>query len=144
MQPAETKVRLAALAVTLRRRSPWEATDLGLAMLQRWWRPVYAAHALILAPIALILVTLGWAFDAVWVAMLALWWLEPLYDRVVLHVLSRAVFGEVPTPLSVLRSWKDWTSGLIAGLTWYRMSFARSFNLPVRQLEGQRGRAARE
>jgi hypothetical protein len=117
---------------------------MGLAMLQRWWRPVYAAHALILVPIALILVTLGWAFDAVWVAMFVFWWLEPLYDRVVLHVLSRAVFGEVPTPLSVLRSWKDWTSGLIAGLTWYRMSFARSFNLPVRQLEGQRGRAARE
>jgi hypothetical protein len=144
VHPAESKLRLTALAVTLRRRSPWEATDLGLAMLQRWWRPVYAAHALILVPIALILVTLGWAFDAVWVAIFVFWWLEPLYDRVVLHVLSRAVFGEVPSALSVLRSWKDWTSGLVAALTWYRISFARSFNLPVRQLEGQRGRAARE
>ena len=26
--------------------------------------------------------------------MLVVWWLKPLYDRVVLHVLSRAVFGE--------------------------------------------------
>jgi hypothetical protein len=137
-------VQPADLAVTLRRRSPWEATDLGLAMLQRWWRPVYAAHALILVPIALILVTLGWAFDAVWVAMLAFWWLEPLYDRVVLHVLSRAVFGEVQTPLSVLRSWKDWTRGLAGALTLDRIDMARSFNLPVRQLEDQRGRGARE
>jgi len=137
VQPAE-------LAVTLRRRTPWEATDLGLAMLQRWWRPVYAAHALILVPVALVLVTLGWALDAVWAAMLAFWWLEPLYDRVVLHVLSRAVFGEVATPRSVLASWRDWTGGMFGALTWDRIDFARSFNLPVRQLEGSRGRAARE
>jgi hypothetical protein len=140
-------VQPADLSVALRRRSPWEATDLGLAMLQRWWRPVYAAHALVLVPIALVLVALGWAFDAVWLAMLAIWWLEPLYDRVVLHVLSRAVFGEISRPLSVLRSWKDWKSGLLAALTLQRTilwDLARSFNLPVRQLEGQKGREARE
>ena len=112
-------------------------------MLQRWWRPVYAAHATVLVPIAFIVVTLGWAFDAVWVAMLALWWLEPLYDRAVLHVLSRAVFGEVPAARSVLRSWRQWAGGLFTGLTFDRFDMARSFNLPVRQLEGQRGRDAR-
>ena len=73
MQPAN-------IAVTLRRRSPWEATDLGLAMLQRWWRPVFAAHAMVLVPISLVLVALGWAYDAVWVAIVAIWWLEPVYD----------------------------------------------------------------
>jgi hypothetical protein len=142
--PAENKLRLTALAVALRRRSPWEATDLGLAMLQRWWRPVYAAHALVLVPVALILVALGWALDAVWVAMFVFWWLEPLYDRVVLHVLSRAVFGEVPTVGSVMRAWKEWTRGLVWALTFDRIDMARSFNLPVRQLEGSRGREARE
>jgi hypothetical protein len=145
VQPAENKIRLTALAVALRRRSPWEATDLGLAMLQRWWRPVYAAHALVLGPIALILVTLGWAFDAVWVAMFVFWWLEPLYDRVVLHVLSRAVFGEVPTARAVLLSAREWLrTGLIGALSLDRIDMARSFNLPVRQLEGSRGREARE
>ena len=138
MQPAD-------LTVALRRRSPWEATDLGLAMLQRWWRPVYAAHALVVAPIALALVALGWAFDAVWAGMLAFWWLEPLYDRVVLHVLSRAVFGEIAGPFSVLRSWREWTRGLAGALLWFdRFDMARSFNLPVRQLEGSRGREARD
>jgi hypothetical protein len=141
---AENKVRLTTLAVALRRRSPWEATDLGLAMLQRWWRPVYAAHALVLVPVALILVALGWAFDAVWLAMLVFWWLQPLYDRVVLHVLSRAVFGEAPGVLSVLGSWRVWTKGLFWALTFERIDMARSFNLPVRQLEGSRGREARE
>ncbi|HEV8106633.1 MAG TPA: hypothetical protein VGP97_03855 [Burkholderiales bacterium] len=144
MQPADSKVRLTALAVELRRRSPWEATDLGLAMLQRWWRPVYTAHALVVAPLALVLVALGWAFDAVWAAMLVFWWLEPLYDRVVLHVLSRAVFGEIVSPRSVFAAWREWTRGLIGALTLDRFDMARSFNLPVRQLEGSRGREARE
>jgi hypothetical protein len=137
-------VQPADLSVALRRRSPWEATDLGLAMLQRWWRPVYAAHALVVAPVALVLVALGWAFDAVWAAMLVFWWLEPLYDRVVLHVLSRAVFGEMVSPRSVFAAWREWTRGLIGALTLDRFDMARSFNLPVRQLEGSRGREARE
>jgi hypothetical protein len=113
-------------------------------MLQRWWRPVYAAHALVLVPVAFVVITLGWAFDALWAAMLALWWLEPLYDRVVLHILSRAVFGEVSSAFSVLGAWRSWSSGLLAALTYDRIDMARSFNLPVRQLEGQRGREARQ
>jgi len=140
----DARVQPADLSVALRRRSPWEATDLGLAMLQRWWRPVYAAHALVVAPVALVLVALGWAFDAVWAAMLAFWWLEPVYDRVVLHVLSRAVFGEMVSPRSALAAWREWPRGLIGALTLDRFDMARSFNLPVRQLEGSRGREARE
>jgi hypothetical protein len=136
MQPAN-------ITVTLRRRSPWEATDLGLAMLQRWWRPVFAAHAMVLLPISFVLVAVGWAYDAVWLAIILIWWLEPLYDRAVLHVLSRAVFGEVPAPRSVLRAWREWSRGCLSALTLDRIDMARSFNLPVRQLEGQRGREAR-
>src|SRR5262245_59498349 len=116
-------------------------------MLQRWWRPVYAAHALVLVPIALVAIALGWAFDAMWAAILVIWWLQPLYDRVVLHVLSRAVFGEVARPLSVLGAWRDWKGGLLYALTLQRTilwDLARSFNLPVRQHEGSRGREARD
>lgn len=137
MQPAD-------IAVVLRRRSPWEATDLGVAMLQRWWRPAYAAHALVLIPLVAVLLAAAWAADAVWAAMLAIWWLEPLYDRAVLHVLSRAVFGAVPSPGFTLRSIRQWCVGLPGALTFDRFDLARSFNLAVRQLEGQRGRAARE
>jgi hypothetical protein len=136
-------VQPADIAVTLRRRTPWEATDLGLAMMQRWWRPVYAAHALVLGPIAALLILAGWLADAVWLAILVLWWLEPLYDRVVLHVLSRAVFGEAPGARAVLRSAREWLAGVFSGLTLHRLDLARSFNLPVAQLEGQRGREAR-
>jgi hypothetical protein len=137
-------VQPANLALSLRLRSPWEATDLGLAMLQRWWRPVYLAHALVLGPIVAALILAGWWLEALWLAVVTIWWLEPVYDRAVLHVLSRAVFGAAPDALSVLRSARTWLfTGLAAALTFERIDLARSFNLPVRQLEAQRGRHAR-
>ena len=139
MQPAD-------IAIALRRRTPWEAMDLGLAMLQRWWRRVYLPLFLVVATAAGCAWALGaWARN-LWVAFFVFWWLKPLYDRVVLHVLSRAVFGEVQGLRAVLRDAREW---LGAGLLPYLLlrwwpDLSRSFNLPVRQLEGQRARAGRE
>ena len=138
MQPAD-------IAITLRRRSPWEAMDLGFTMLRQWWRAAYAAHALVFIPLLAAIVIACWMADRLWLAILLIWWLEPLYDRVVLHVLSRAVFGEVPTWRQIWPQRGQWLgTGLVWALTFGRFDLARSFNLPVRQLEGQRGRAARE
>jgi hypothetical protein len=139
MQPAN-------IAVALRRRSPWEAIDLGLTMLQRWWRQVYAPLALVGAPLIAAAFGIAWYFDRVWLAIVLVWWLKPVYDRVVLHVLSRAVFGELARTRAVLGAWREWlgTGVLLALLPPFRFDFARSFNLAVRQLEGQRGKAARQ
>ena len=143
MQPAD-------IAVELRPRSAWEAIDLGLSMLQRWWRAVLVPHAAVLLAVALAASALGAWLERPLVTLILLWWLKPLYDRVVLHVLSRAVFGEVQGARASLGAARDWLkSGLGNGLLtalllrlWPDM--ARSFSLPVRQLEGGRGRAARE
>jgi len=133
------------IAIALRRRTPWEAMDLGLAMLQRWWREAYVPHLAVGIAIALVGWGLSlWAEKAV-IALLFIWWLKPLYDRVVLHVLSRAVFGEVQSARHVLGAAREWLgTGLAMALTVGRLDTARSFNLPVRQLEGQRARAGRE
>jgi len=133
------------IAIALRRRTPWEAMDLGLAMLQRWWRQAYVPHLAVGLAAALAGWGLGlWAGKA-WLALAVVWWLKPLYDRVVLHVLSRAVFGEVQSPRHVLGAAREWLgTGLFMALTFGRFDTARSFNLPVRQLEGQRARAGRE
>ena len=138
MQPAD-------IAIALRRRSPWEAMDLGLAMLQRWWRRVYAPHLIVSGAIAAVAFALAWAAQKPWLALLIVWWLKPLDDRVVLHVLSRAVFGELQGTRAVLASAGQW---LRTGLLGYLLArpwpdMARSFYLPVRQLEGQRGGSAR-
>lgn len=147
MPPAEQSPRLAALAIALRRRSPWEAMDLGLTMLQRWWRAVYAPHSIVCLAVMGAAIGVGWLLERAWLALLLVWWLKPVYDRAILHVLSRAVFGELQDTRSVLASALAWLrTGLVPALAirlvWFDL--ARSFNLPVRQLEGQSGRGARE
>ena len=127
------------LAIRLRRRNPWEAMDLGCAMLRRWWRPVITAWLALYIPTAAAAYLLTGRFGT---TLLVLWWLKPLLDRPVLHVLGGAVFGNVPTVWATLRALPR-TPGLIASLTLYRFDFARSFNLPVWHLERLRGGEAR-
>jgi hypothetical protein len=130
------------MAMALRPRNPWEGADLGVAMLRAWWRPVYAAAACVIVPIAL---AAHLAFDNALVALLIVWWLKPLYDRVLLHVLSRALFGAAPSVRQTLSGIPELArrSGLVGALTIRRLDIARSFNLPVRQLEYQSGVPAR-
>ena len=98
---------------------------------------------LVVAPIALALVALGWAFDAAWAAMLAFWWLEAaLRPRGAARPLARGVRRSCRRRVRCSRAWREWLgSGLFGALTLDRLDMARSFNLPVRQLEGSRGRA---
>ena len=126
-------MRPADIAVELRPRSSWEAIDLGLAMLQRWWRSVYLPHAMVIAVVAAPAAALGAWLGKPWIALLVLWWLKPLYDRVALHVLSHAVFGELPGIRSVIRAARRWLgSGLLPYLLfrWWP-DLARSFALPA-------------
>ncbi|MDH4096281.1 MAG: hypothetical protein OEV81_16025, partial [Betaproteobacteria bacterium] len=138
-------MQLDNVAVALRPRSAWESIDLGVGMLQQWWRTLYASFLPVyLAGVALAFGA-GWAWDKAWVSLVVLWWLKPLFDRVVLHVVSRAVFGEaigVRRALAEARAWLG--TRVLWALTLGRIDMARSFHLPVTQLEGQRGRAGRE
>jgi hypothetical protein len=134
-------VQLDRLAVTLRLRNPWEAIDLGFAMIRIWMREVYAPWFALFLPLcvlASLILPPQWAVGLVW-------WLKPALDRVVLHVIANGVFGDLPRLRETLRALPQaFRPGLLASLTIYRFFFARSFNLPVWQLEQQRGRAARE
>jgi hypothetical protein len=137
-------VQLDRLAIALRPRSAWESVDLGAGMLREWWRPLYASFAAVYVPVAAACLWAGWSAGKPWLALLLLWWLKPLFDRVALHVASRAVFGDVLGVRATLAQARDWLgSGLIGALTLGRIDTARSFHLPVKQLEGQRWRAAR-
>ena len=137
-------MQLDQAAIQLRLRSPWEAVDLGVAMLRAWWRPVYGALLAVVLPTALVLHLL--LTSRLWLALLLTWWLKPFYDRVILHVIARAVFGAPPRVRDTLASLRYLlgSTGLGAALLWGRIDSARAFNLPVQQLEGQRGKSARE
>jgi len=129
--------------VALRSREPWEAIDLGAAMIRAWWWPVYGTWLAIVLPLALALSVLLASHPLL--ALILIWWFKPLYDRVILHVVSQAVFGSpprIPDTVAHLRTLIR-SSGLVGALTLRRLDPARSFNLPVRQLELQQGKPAR-
>ena len=136
-------MQLERLSVELRPRGGWESVDLGFQMARQWWRPVWGVWLAVFVPAAVVL-QLAFYWSPL-LATLVLWWLKPVFDRFVLHVVSRAVFGSVPTVRETLAAWREiLTPGLAAALTVYRLQPARSAMLPVWQLERQTGREAAE
>jgi len=80
----------------------------------------------------------------VWLC-LCIWWLKPLYDRVPLMVVSRALFGSQLSVMDVLKAWpKMLVRRIFFALFIGRFSPARSLSLPVAELEGLRGAAYRQ
>jgi len=135
-------VELERVAVGVRPRGGWESLDLGFQMTRQWWRQVWGVWFTLYVPCAAIaLATFSNKFHAV----ALLWWLKPVFDRAVLYVLSRRVFGEQTGVRATLRAARDWLHpGLLLALTLRRFELARSFTLPVASLEKQTGKAASE
>ena len=136
-------MQLDAVAVELRPRNAWEASDLGATMVRRWFGPVYGAWFAVALPVFLLLHLVCW--ENWWLVPWLLWWLKPLLDRVPLYVLGRALFGATPNRRQF---WRDLPGLLrrqaLAALTVRRLDPARSFHLPVSQLEGLSGKARRQ
>lgn len=129
------------VAAVIRPRTPWEAVDLGFSMLARWRREVYAAWALTVLPVCLVIVIA--LREHIFWAIALIWWLKPVFDRVPLFVLSRALFGAPPDLAAVFRELpRLWSRNLFGALVLYRLSPRRGLTLPVTELEGLRGRRA--
>jgi hypothetical protein len=132
-------VELDRIAAVLRPRSPWESVDHGFFLVRAWWKAVYGTWIpLLFTTWAIVLLPLhrypGWA-------LLIVWWLRPVLERVPLFVLSRALFSATPSFGEVVKALPKLLRGhLIPALVIFRATPARSFHLPVWELEGLRGR----
>ncbi len=139
-------MRLEELTVRLRRRSAWEALDLGHALLRAWAGPAYRAWCVTYLSVGMVLMAVfGFLWEWPMGSILALWWLKPLFDRVLLWTYSLALFGQNATLADAVRALPGILRqpGVLSGLTVRRLSLSRSFLLPVWQLEQQSGAAAR-
>ncbi|AYC34111.1 DUF4129 domain-containing protein [Pseudomonas cavernae] len=133
-------MRLTDASLAIRPRSAWEALDLGVLLARRHAGLLMASWALLSLPIFALLSLLLWDYPSV--ALLLFWLLKPAFERLPLHVLSHALFGDVPTLREALRAWPRLLKPqLLASLLWRRLSLTRSFDLPVLQLEGLHGAA---
>ncbi|MEO4046089.1 DUF4129 domain-containing protein [Pseudomonas sp. CAU 1711] len=133
-------MRLTDASVAIRPRTAWEAIDLGVLLARRHLGLLMASWALVTLPLFALLSALLWQYPGI--AVLLFWWLKPLWERLPLHILSRALFGATPTLREALAALpRLLRPQLIASLTWRRLSPTRSFDLPVLQLEGLGGEA---
>ncbi len=136
-------MRIDDLTVALRARNPWESFDLGLVLARHTGANLFLAFIIPYAGFALLVNLVLWGHPTI--AMLLVWWLKPLFDRIALHVLAQSVFGATPRWRATLAGLKQIPrTGLLHALTLGRFDFARSFHLAVAQLEGQTGRDRRE
>lgn len=113
--------------------------DLGFGMVRTWWKSISGAWLAVVLPVSGVIYLLCWTMP--WLAPLLMWWLKPAFDRIPLYILSRAAFGDTPSIGQTLRGVLPlWRKSLLWDLTLGRVDLARSFNLPVRDLEGLRGK----
>jgi len=136
-------MRLSDATVVIRPRNTWEAMDLGVRMSQQHRRLLMTSWAIVTLPLFALLSLLLW--DSPSLAVFIFWWLKPAYERLPLYILSKALFGETPPLKEALRQWPRLLKPqLLASLTWRRLSFSRSFLMPVVQLEGLGGLARQQ
>ncbi|MCP5536578.1 MAG: hypothetical protein H7A51_10145 [Akkermansiaceae bacterium] len=136
-------MRLEDVTAEIRPRVPWESIDLGCALARRHIGALWKSWLVTVVPLWILLALLL-RNHPVWF-MLVSWWLKPLYDRVPLLVVSRALFGAVPSVLEVLKAWPR----LLVRRLWFalvvgRFSPARGLSMPVSELEGLRRDAYRQ
>ncbi|MBA1272085.1 DUF4129 domain-containing protein [Stutzerimonas azotifigens] len=133
-------MRLSDATMAIRPRSAWEALDLGVLLARRHAPRLMLSWALLTLPVFAVLSLVFWRYPSV--AFVLFWWFKPLYERLPLLILSRALFGNTPTLRQSLKALPSaLRSQWLASVTWRRFSMTRSFDLPVVQLEGLSGRA---
>ncbi len=136
-------MQIDALALQLRPRPMFEAADLGVRLVQVHARSVWRCYAPLWAVFTVI--ALSTVEIASWLPWLVIFCAKPWLDRTLLHVFSRAAFGEETRWADVWRAQRQvWWSGLLSTLILQRLSAWRSYTQPVRQLEGQSGGALRK
>ncbi len=135
-------MQLDKLCINTKKRSPWEAIDLGCKLAINWFKPLFLLYAIpfyITASIVSILCY--WLIpEYFWVSFIGMWFLKPIFDRAPLYFASRALFSEylsVKTVLSNLVKINRFDA--IKWITWRRLSPTRCFDLPITVLEGLTG-----
>ncbi len=138
-------MKLDQITANIRMRNPWEAMDLGFALIRHSWRAIYLPWFIFLSILSALCFLIV-PSDYKEFAILLVWWLKPLYDRFLLNILSHKLFNENLSTAEALESIPSLVknTGLLSALTFRRPSFSRGFNLPIWQLERLTGKARSE
>lgn len=130
---------LSKISTVVRPRSNWQAIDLGFRMARQWYMPLITGYLLLTLPIFIILHLTLKSVEP-YLPMLILWWLKPLWEKILLAYISVRQFGETPSLKTLLNMWRKVAlRHLLPALTWRRLSVQRSYISAITQLENLKG-----
>ena len=123
----------------LRLRSNWEACDSGILV---WRNSIGYILVFMGIPFVLFTVLTGFLIPQVHIlGTIILWWMKPLFDRLILQVISVRFFRNGAGLKTIAKGlWKNIMTGIIGDLLWRRFSIYRAARMPVRILEGNKGK----
>ncbi len=128
------------LIMNVRLRHSFEAMDLGVRLWQHFFFAFLKIWCVFTLPFIFSIIFIVYWFypQMLWISALIIWWFKPLYDRLILHFFSHALFGEVLNLSKIFKSLFSliFKTHLFYHLTIGRFSTQRSFLLAVWQLEG--------
>ena len=132
-------MQLDKIIIALRQRTPWEAMDLGVMVMRKLW-PVILLPWLIMMSCILFFTIFAQYQGFLLFSGFFIWLIKPVYDSMLLHIISRGIFGEYLSASDVYSSKREWLkTGLLTTFLFWRLSPSRSFNMPVHLLEGLSG-----
>ncbi|MBY6191047.1 DUF4129 domain-containing protein [Microbulbifer agarilyticus] len=133
-------MNLNQLVVHARQRSNWESVDLGILLARRHW---LLLATLWLIPAAAVFSLLLLIFpDRPNLALLVVWWLKPMFERLPLLLASRHLFAQLDSfPEALKLFFRANRHDALSWISWRRLNFTRSFDLPLTVLEQAKGPA---
>jgi hypothetical protein len=136
-------MNLNSIGIEIRNRTNWEAFDLGKPLLMEYKKEVYLPWFTV--NFILFALIYSVCYQNPVLALFLMWLLLPLSERIVLFVLSRAVFGEAPTYKETLKQWlPQLKNGIFSYNCAWRFLANRSLFLAIWQLEGLKGSQRRK
>lgn len=122
-------------AFMLRARGFWECLDLGTLMFRRWFVPIMLCFGLPLSIAALVLLPLCEG-ELFWLPMVALWYLKPLWSRLVIVCSGILFFDPHARGLSLFKALgRIFSPRLLAELSYKRFSWWNAYLCPVDMFE---------
>ncbi|MGK0370468.1 MAG: hypothetical protein ACJAW1_000709 [Glaciecola sp.] len=121
-------------------KTSWQCFDLGCKVALANFKSLFLYWIVLTLPIFVIAISinLGWG-------PIIFWLFKPLYERGLLYILSRTVFG---THVSILQTLLNLPSQIkplwFSSITYRRLTPSRSFDMAVAQLENLSGKARSE
>lgn len=128
-------MQLDNIIIALRQRTPWESMDLGVMVMRRMW-PVILFPWLIMMSGVLSFSLFAEFQGYLYFSSVFMWLFKPVYESMLLFIISRGIFKEYPSAETVYTSAGQWLKcGLKTSLFVIATTYSKCTPITVNQLE---------